>query len=1207
MNPSRDSREWLRFARIGFSDLARQRLHTGVPVGVAVIALAAALAIGGEARAARECGPPQPGVEIQCTPSDYNAAEHGNIFYGAEVPGGDFSIRLADDLAVAYDRDSSDDDLRLGDFDSAGFYRYGAVVVVPGDPAHTGDIAVSSAADVTSTGTNARGYLIGHIGVSGRIRMELEGGAVTTQGDQTVGILGFHGSEGDISAALRGTAIGAEGDDSAGVWLRHTGTGDLVIGAEGGSVDARGARARGIFSDHTGTGNSTVALRDVAVGVEGDAAYGIFDYRAGEGDSALTMREVSVSASGNAAAGVHRTHYGNGDQVIGTEGGRIDAVGGDAHGILSTHWSEGDISAALRGTAIGAEGDDSAGVWLRHTGTGDLVIGAEGGSVDARGARARGIFSDHTGTGNSTVALRDVAVGVEGDAAYGIFDYRAGEGDSALTMREVSVSASGNAAAGVHRTHYGNGDQVIGAEGGRIDAVGGDALGILSAHLGEGRNTVDLRDVAISAEGDGAAAVRLQHAGTGDLVIGAEGGRIDAVGGDALGILSAHLGEGRNTVDLRDVAISAEGDGAVAVRLQHGRTGDIGIVAEGGMAVDLRDVAVAVEGEDAYGVRVAHLGAGDIDVDARGGGIVAEGQGSRGIYARHYGTGDVVVDAEGIDISAMGEIAQGVHADHTGSEGDIAIHLSDATIMVAGDQVDGISATGVRAQHLSANGDIDIHLRGTTVTASGEGALGILALHEAGKGSIRIRVDGGTVHAEDPAGVAVLVGSLDEETGAVEFAAEVGADGYRGQSVMVNGRARGGSGDGAGIRLAGGGRVEIGSRGSVGAASGIAVQAPGDGAALHVSADFDGRRAGDVIDGEILNDGGWTTIAVNGVTLHDGMAGATGLWAPNGARDVTVAAADTIVGQSFSTADFVEPYAPRAAVYEALPGFLLRLDGRGTAVGRLRKPGSPAWVRVFGGEGSYGPDRSSVGASYDFDRFGVEAGLDAALSPAGDVTGSVSLRHARGSAGVSAPTGGGSIEAEGIGAALGATWRDDAGYYVNGRISITGYKTDLRSGGRGRLKEDAESTVRSLGVEAGRRLALGEWMHLTPRAWLTRSDVSLSGFRDTVGSRVSFPAAARTAAGLGIAAETAHSWHGGERTLSVRGELGAERTLGDAETVADVSGERLGSEATRTRAVLGFGGEYRWGRWSLGGEITASGLGSDDSEYAAGLRFGMRF
>ena len=786
MNPSRNSREGLRFARIGFSDLARQRLRTGVPVGAVVIALAAALAIGGEARAADECGPPQPGVEIRCTPSDYNAAEHGNIFYGAEVSGGDFSIWLVDDLAVAYDRDAPDDDLQLGGFDSTGLYRYGAVVVVPGDSAHRGDIAVSSSsADVTSTGTNARGYIIGHIGVSGRIRMELEGGSVTTQGDNPVGILGFHGTEGDISAALRGTAIGAEGDDGVGVWLRHTGTGDLVISAEGGSVDAKGGRARGIFSDHIGTGNSTVDLRDLAVSVSGEAAYGIFDYRAGEGDSTFTLRDVSISASGNTATGIRREHFGNGDQVIG-------------------------------------------------------------------------------------------------------------------------------------------------AEGGRIDGLGGHALGILGYHGGAGRNTVELRDVAISAEGDGAVAVRLQHAGTGDIGIVAEGGSVEAKGLGVDGIFGHHSSEGGTTVDLRDVAISAEGDGAVAVRLQHTGTGDIGIVAEGG------------------------------SVEARGLGV-------DGIIGHH------------------------------GSEG---------------------------------TGDIAIHLRGTTVTASGQGASGIEALHETGKGSIRIRVEGGTVHAEDPAGVAVQVGELDEETGAVVFGAGVGADGYRRQSVMVNGQVRGGSGDGAGIRLAGGGRVEIGPRGSVGAASGAAVRALGDGAALHVGADFDGRRAGDVIDGEILNEGGRTTIAVNRVTLHDGMAGATGLWAPNGARDVTLVAADAVAGRAFSTADFVTgPYAPRAAVYEALPGFLLRLDGRGTAVGRLREPGSPAWVRVFGGEGTYGSDRSSVGASYDFDRFGVEAGLDAALSPAGDVTGSVSLHHARGSADVSAPTGGGSIEAEGIGAALGATWRDAAGYH----------------------------------------------------------------------------------------------------------------------------------------------------------------------------------
>ena len=998
MKPVRTARVRLPFARTGPSGLARRGLRAGVPLGFVTIALAAALAIGGVALAADECGPPRPGIAIACTPSNYDAAQQGNIFYGSGVPGGDFSIRLADGLAVGFDRDDPDDDIYRADLDPPEKYRYGAVVVVGGESARNGDIAVWSSAEVASAGARAHGYMVGRIGASGRVRLDLTGGSVTTNGDNGFGVLGF-----------------------------HVGTGDLVIGAEGGSVDTRGARAFGIFSDHIGTGNNTIDVRDMA-----------------------------ISAEGTGAEGIRAQHLGR---------------------------------------------------------SGDIAI-----------------------------SVREVDIGVDGQDADGIVAYHSGGGDIAIDVREVDIGVDGQ-----------------------------DANGIGAINIGTGDLGVAMQGTAIGAKGDGSGGVRLQHVGTGDLGVAMQG-----------------------------TAIGAEGDDVVGVWFQHRGTGDLSVAMQG--------TAIGAEGENAHGVHLLHIGTGDLDVDARGGGIVADGLGSRGIYALHFGTGDVVVDAEGIDISATGEVAQGVHADHAGSEGDIAIHLSDATIMVAGDRVDGISATGVRAQHFGTIGDVDIHLRGTTVTAAGEGASGIEASHETGKGSIRIRLDGGTVHVEDPAGVAVWVGELDEETGAVVGAAEVGADGYRRQSVMVDGRVRGGSGDGAGIRLAGGGRVEIGSRGSVGAASGIAVRALGDGAALRVSAEFDGRRAGDVIDGEILNKGGRTTIAVNGVTLHDGMAGATGLWAPNGARDVTLVAADAVVGRGFSTADFVTgPYAPRAAVYEALPGFLLRLDGRGTAAGRLRKPGSPAWVRVSGGKGSYGSDRSSVGASYDFGRFGVEAGLDAALSPAGDVTGSVSLRHVRGSADVSAPTGGGSIEAEGIGAALGATWRNDAGYYVDGRISITRYKTDLRSGGRGRLKEDAESTVRSLGVEAGRRLALGERMHLTPRAWLARSDVSLSGFRDTVGTRVSLDEAARSAAGLGVVVDTVHVWDGGERTLSLRGELGVERTLGHTETVVDVSGERLRTEPTRTRAVLGFGGEYRWGRWSLGGEIAASGLGSEDSDYVAGLRFGMRF
>ena len=79
------------------------------------------------------------------------------------------------------------------------------------------------------------------------------------------------------------------------------------------------------------------------------------------------------------------------------------------------------------------------------------------------------------------------------------------------------------------------------------------------------------------------------------------------------------------------------------------------------------------------------------------------------------------------------------------------------------------------------------------------------------------------------------------------------------------------------------------------------------------------------------------------------------------------------------------------------------------------------------------------------------------------------------------------------------------------------------------------------------------------------------------------------------------------RTLSLRGRLGVERVLGDAETAVTVSGERLGSESARTRLVLGLGGTWRHGRWSLGGEVAAAGAGSDDSDYTANLRLGMRF
>ena len=56
---------------------------------------------------------------------------------------------------------------------------------------------------------------------------------------------------------------------------------------------------------------------------------------------------------------------------------------------------------------------------------------------------------------------------------------------------------------------------------------------------------------------------------------------------------------------------------------------------------------------------------------------------------------------------------------------------------------------------------------------------------------------------------------------------------------------------------------------------------------LYVDINLNGRQVTDVIgDDYIINDGGETTLLINGIMLHDGATGNTGLIAPNGMWDV---------------------------------------------------------------------------------------------------------------------------------------------------------------------------------------------------------------------------------------------------------------------------------------------------------------------------------
>ena len=199
-------------------------------------------------------------------------------------------------------------------------------------------------------------------------------------------------------------------------------------------------------------------------------------------------------------------------------------------------------------------------------------------------------------------------------------------------------------------------------------------------------------------------------------------------------------------------------------------------------------------------------------------------------------------------------------------------------------------------------------------------------------------------------------------------------------------------------------------------------------------------------------------------------------------------------GADIAVADFLDRWAPRAAVYEALPGFLLRLDeaggpGVGGGDGRLRSPGTPVWARIEGGVGSYRPDSATVGARYSYDRYSVETGMDFDLDD--DLAGWAGLRLVSGSARVNAPTGGGRIEAAGYGLIAGLAWEGEDDWYGEGQLSLTRYSADLFSATRGSLKSGVSGMVHALGLEGGRRfdLDLGVKTRLTalgPAAQLGR-------------------------------------------------------------------------------------------------------------------------
>ena len=1230
--------------RLGISGTGRRLTRTGAALG-----LAALLGIAGQARAENECGPPEAGREVVCTPSTYDPAE-GNIFYGHDENGedetsGDFTVRLGGELSIDYDRERPGDDVYVSPSDDQD-RRYGAVLVSPGEfGEYAGDVSLYSSASVTSNGI---GIFAGHYGKSGTLRMEMSGGDIATSGAgshavdsfrsegsdgaldlmvrgvtiDTTGVLAFgvsaeHMGEGVLNLTMQDIAVSTAGDWAVGVRASHDGAGELNIDAQNLVIKTAGHIGIGVISWHQGEGELNIEAQDLVVETAGAHADGVYGSHQGKGELALTAEELVIETAGDDADGVSGTHEGEGELNIEAQILVIETAGANARGVYGLHQGEGELAITAEEFDIVTAGDKADGVSGTHAGEGELKIDTRNLVIETAGANARGVYGLHQGEGELAITAEELDIVTAGDEADGVSGTHAGEGELKIDTRNLVIETAGANARGVYGLHQGEGELALTAEELDIVTAGDLANGVFGVHESAGDLKLDARNLDITTRGANARGVYGLHQREGELAITAENLDIVTAGGWANGVLGVHESAGDLKLDARNLDIVTTGDiadGLIGWRRGEGelkmdaRNLDIatagasargvfgGHQGAGELALTAENLDIATAGASARGVFGIHLGAGELALTAEDLDIVTAGTDADGVRAQHRGAGDLNLDVRGVSITTTGAGASGIYGDHFAMGGDVAVRVRDGAVSTA-----GADAFGVRGFH-AGPGALDVDLRETSVATAGEGSHGVV-INRFGSGSARIAVDGGSVHAAGTGASGIRIGFLHED-GSQVFATPIGEDGYRRQSVSVNAPVTGGSGeDAAGVFLAGGGRVAIGPRGRVGAASGVAILASGGASKLSVEMDLDGRRAGDVVGGTIHNDGGETTVVVNGVTLHDGATGVTGAEVVNGARDLSLAASGTIAGRTFAPEDFIESYAPRAAVYEALPGFLLRLDGGRPSGTRIARPGSPAWARVSGGRGSYEPGRASVGAAYDFRRFSAEAGLDLALGE--NVTGSLSLRHVGGTAEVASPYGGGEIEARGVGVAAGLSWSGADGYYGRGRLAFTNYEVDVSSRKRGSLARDVGARGHSLGIEAGRRIAVGETVTLTPRAWAAHRRLSGGAFTDAVSARVSLDKSTRHTGGIGLSAETERALEDGALTL--RASADVERALGGADTVAAVSGERLESEASATRVLLGLGGTLHKGRLSLGAQLGAGGPGSGDTQYSGRITLGWTF
>ena len=970
-----------------------------------------------------------------------------------------------------------------------------------------------------------------------------------------------------------------------GIKTTHFGSGDIRVDLEDAVIitpddPTNSGKSSGIYSEHNGGGNIQIAFSGGCVEIkenddnydnDNPPPYGIYGGKKGtdnEGNVSITVSDANIFTNARYSHGVHGFHEGNGNISLSVSGGTIETSGDWAQGISGHHTGTGNLDMTVSGATINTFGVGAYGIFGHHRNSGKLQISVSGGTIETIGKGAYGIYGSNKGNGNLYLSFSGSTIETNGENAHGIygrhiFGFINGkiiyEGNIDLSVSGGTIETSGNFAYGIYGRHQNSGKLQISVSGGTIETIGKRAHGIYGRHENSGK-----------------------------LQISVSGGTIETIGKEALGIYGYHKG-----------------------------TGDISIVAG-------NNHYISTKGDNAWGIYGLHDGTGDNDLKLTisGGTVETSGSGdngAHGIYGlRRKGTVNItIVAGNNHNIITRGNGSHGIYGHYQSkmnNGGDIDINVMEGMIQSGNDTA---KAHGIHARHEGTGNITIVAGKNHHITTKGVGSHGIYALHKGTTDQNRsINVKSGNIktNANDSVGVYIGDISTTDPTKAANYASR-GSDGYLRQSVTVNGTI---SSADKGVFLAGGGKVYITSQGKIISESDTVIKADGDidhpdstGSAIKpkllVDMTLAGREVEEVIGKtkSIFNDGGETTIVVNGVMLYDG-TNVTGRLAPNGFYDLKIISSfQDGDSRNFSSADFKKVPAPRPAVFEVLPASLILMTEGITCGEWVSSQGmlsdSPAWGRIAFSQGKYRPSRSTFGASFDLNRHEATAGGTSRLGD--EATGCLAIHRVGGTVDVFSPMGGGMIKADGYGLSTSFTWEGDNGFYARANASALFFDLELSSDQRN--LPDADGKVLTQGLEVGQQLDLDTSLDVKARGWINRMESSLdSELTGPGGVPIAFVQSDFLEVGAGLDFES--TLETGSEPLKLYGTIGMGHMLEGRTEVMYGSG-KLATEGPNNLLVLDTGISRSGNDLTYDLKLKTRGLGTEYFAYSAMAELKFKF